>query len=160
MRLLRRAIPALILALGVLACAAPKPGADPVAAVAPLYDRYVANQNPPGLLDLAPWTHELRGLLARAMDLSKQQDEPNAVVDFDPIVDGQDWQISDVQVSISKPPADGRAEVVAHFKNFGQPVQVTYELRQEDGGWRIDNIRGEHWTLRQMLADLRITPTT
>jgi Protein of unknown function (DUF3828) len=158
--MLRRSIAALVIGLVVAACAAPKPGADPVSAVAPLYERYVAKQNPPGLLELAPWTRELRGLLSRAGELSEQRNEPNAVVDFDPIVDGQDWEISDVEVTLAAPPADGRAEVVARFKNFGQPVQLTYEMREEDGGWRVDNIRGAHWTLRQMLADLGITPST
>jgi Protein of unknown function (DUF3828) len=148
-------------ALLLAACGGPEPGADPVSTVEPLYAPYVAGENPPmDLLEKAPWTAETRELLRRALELSNQRNEPLPAIDFDPIVDGQDWEITDVAVALTEEPADGKAEVTASFKNFGENVSLIYELKEEGGGWRVDNIRGAHWTLRQLLADSGITPET
>lgn len=160
MRMGRRLVLAILAASALAACGGPTPGADPVATVEPLYAPYLANENPKSLLESAPWTTELRGLLERAIDLSEQRNEPLSVNDFDPIVDAQDWQITDLTVELTKPPEDGRAEVVAHFKNYDEDVAVTYDLREEGGGWRVDNMSTPNWSLRQMLADLGITPET
>ena len=147
--------------LAALPGCGPRAGADPVGTIAPLYAPYVAKQNPPSdLLQKAPWTGEMHALLGRALAKSREDDEPLGAIDFDPIVDGQDWEITDLRVEQTKAPDGGRAEVTAHFKNFGENVTVTFDLKQEGGGWRVDNIRGAHWTLRQLLADDGITPET
>lgn len=58
---------------------------------------------------------------------------------FDPYVDGQDFQLSDLVVG--EPAISGdSAVVVVQFKNFGNPLQLTYELVQEDGGWKINDV--------------------
>jgi ABC-type transporter MlaC component len=41
--------------------------------------------------------------------------------------------------------------VSAHFDNFGQPVSLTYTLRQEGGVWRIHDIQSDQGSLRAML---------
>jgi len=161
MRIPRRSFAALAALLLAAACGAPapksepapSPAADPVAAIEPLYAPYVENKNIPGLLESAPWTDEVRGLLQQAMDRSNALNEPLPVVDFDPIVDAQDWQITEMRASLKTPPADGRAQVTVQFKNFGQDVALTYDLKEEGGGWRVDNITGANWNLRQLIAD-------
>ena len=143
---------------GVLAaCSGPAAGNDPVALVEGLYQPYLHNQNPKLLEEAAPLTDELRGLMKQARDLSEQRDEPNAVVDFDPIVDAQDWQITDLKVELAEPIEGDHASVRATFKNMGEEVTQTFTLLKQGGGWRIDNIEGKHWTLRQLLADLGIS---
>ena len=52
------------------------------------------------------------------------------------------------------------AQVRARFKNMGEDVAVKYDLVRQGGGWRIDNIEGKHWTLRQLLADAGISANT
>ena len=145
-----------VAAAALAACTRAAPGADPVATVQPLYTPYVENRNPPDLLNAAPWTPELRGLLERARDTGRRRGV--AVIDFDPIIDGQDWTIDAVGVTLSAPPADGRAEVTAHFNNAGDDVSVVYDLVEVDGGWRVDNIRTENWSLRALLASAGIAP--
>jgi hypothetical protein len=145
----RRILFAFVVA-ALAACSRAQPGADPIAAVQPIYAPYVENRNPPGLLDVAPWTPELRDLLRSAQEASRETGEP--VIDFDPIIDGQDWQIAAVAVTLEAPPADGRAEVAARFNNQGDEVEVIYDLVEADGGWRVDNLRTENWSLRAILA--------
>lgn len=146
-----------VLIAGAAACA-PAPGADPAATVEALYEPYLENRTAGPLRESAPLTEELRALMRRAEEASNASGEPMAAVDFNPIIDGQDWELSDVSVELVAPPADGRAQVRANFQNFGEDVALTYDLRDQDGGWRIDNISGKNWTLRQLLADEGIAP--
>ena len=143
-------------AAALVACSQAAPGADPVATVQPLYAPYVENRNPPELLNAAPWTPELRGLIERARDLGRQRETP--VIDFDPLIDGQDWHIEAVAVTLTSPPAEGRAEVAARFNNAGDDIEIKYDLVEVDGGWRVDNIRTENWSLRALLASAGIAP--
>ena len=136
------------------ACSQAQPGADPVATIQPLYAPYIEGRNPPTLLDAAPWTPELRALLQRAQAMSRDSGEP--VIDFDPIIDGQDWDIDAVAVTLVAPPAEGRAEIAARFTNSGDDVAVIYDLVEADGGWRVDNVRTETWSLRAILASAGI----
>ena len=154
-RVTRRCV---VAGLVAVAGCGPAPGADPRETVRALYDPYVAKHNPPDLLNAAPWTPELRALLARAK--ARERETGDAIIDFDPIVDGSDWDISNVEVDVVRPPASGRAAVRARFVNLGDPVEVIYTMKQEGGGWRVDDIRGAHESLREVLAAARITPET
>ncbi|MET0181328.1 MAG: hypothetical protein ABW199_00425, partial [Caulobacterales bacterium] len=147
MVVVRRVVLAMLAAC-VIACSPPA-GDDPVSTVEPLYQSYLDGQNPPDLANAAPWSNEMRDLLRQMKDASKEQEGP--VIDFDPLIDGQDFEITDLTVSVEEPPANGRAVVEAKFKNFGEDVQVHYDL-VEDGGWRVDNIRTRSWSLRELLA--------
>ena len=153
---MRRHIVIALAGLALAACSQAQPGADPVSTVQPLYAPYVEDRNPPRLLDAAPWTPELRALLQRAHEMGADAGEP--VIDFDPIIDGQDWEIDAVAVTLKAPPAEGRAEVAARFNNSGDDVEVIYDLVEADGAWRVDNIRTENWSLREILASAGIAP--
>jgi len=140
-------------AFAAAACTQAQPGADPVAAIQPIYEPYVEDRNPPALLDAAPWTPQMRDLLQRAREQSRGA-EP--VIDFDPLIDGQDWDIDAVSVTLTQPPADGRAEVAATFNNAGEETRILYDMVEADGGWRVDNVRTENWSLREILASAGI----
>jgi|NGEPerStandDraft_6_1074524.scaffolds.fasta_scaffold21165_6 hypothetical protein len=75
-------------------------------------------------------------------------------LDFDPIINGQDWEIADLQVTLT----GGRGNIAfvdVTFKNFGTPVKLTYELLHQRGAWRIDDIVSENkdsvWVLTNLL---------
>lgn len=129
--------------------AAARPAAlDPAGVVTELYTPYLAGQNVPDVLNAAPWTDDLHALINKAITLGK--DEP--ILDGDPIVDAQDWQISGLNVSADRPEA-GRAKATAKFLNFGAPKEVQFDLVQIGARWRIDGIRSGDWDLRKQLAE-------
>ncbi len=74
----------------------------------------------------------------------------------DPFLSGQDGEIKNLRVSVSGTPSDGRAEVVAAFRSFGQPVTVRFRMVEEAGSWRIDDIvnrlDGKDYSVREQLA--------
>jgi hypothetical protein len=142
------------LTAALAACSRAAPGGDPVATIQPLYAPYIENRNPPALLDAAPWTPQLRALLQQAREAERDRGEP--IIDFSPLIDGQDWEIASVSVTLTSPPADGRAEVTAHFNNLGSDTRVIYDMVEAGGGWRVDNVRTDHWTLRALLAEAGI----
>ncbi len=76
-------------------------------------------------------------------------------LDFDPIVNGQDYEITDLHVT---PKGGTEKDAVAEvtFKNFGEPVTLTYDLVLQDSAWRIDNIvskdKDAPWILTELLG--------
>jgi hypothetical protein len=63
----------------------------------------------------------------------------DACMDFDMIVQGNDFELSDIKVEQVSGDAD-KAVVKADFKNFGKPVTVMFDLIHDKDGWAIDEI--------------------
>jgi hypothetical protein len=126
--------------------------ADPAAVIAPLYERYrtdPAVTTFPALPEQAPWSASLRAELEAMMARSQATQEP--ILDFDPFVNAQDWQIGAVAVTTDGFAENSHAVVRAHFVNGDHEDEVVYDLIWEGGGWRVDNIRHEGWDLRQIV---------
>lgn len=90
-----------------------------------------------------------------AVDAEKSQGEVGAI-GFDPVINGQDWDISDLQVGDAE--IDGQSAVVTvHFDNFSTPVTLRYSLIDEDGNWQVDDIESiegdSPWTLSEIFAN-------
>jgi Protein of unknown function (DUF3828) len=69
---------------------------------------------------------------------AKRKDVP--ALDFDPFVDGQEWEISDVSITVSEAPPD-KAVATVSFKNFGLPTKIVLNLvGTTKTNWRIANI--------------------
>jgi hypothetical protein len=60
-------------------------------------------------------------------------------ISFDPYIDGQDYDITDLAIGEADIEGD-TASVDVTFSNFGEPRALTYELVLEDGGWKIDDV--------------------
>lgn len=80
-----------------------------------------------------------------ALNAAYAADEENTPVgemgalSFDPYIDGQDYELADFV--IAEPAIDGaRASVEVSFRNFDRPTTLTYELVNENGGWKIDDV--------------------
>lgn len=72
---------------------------------------------------------------------------------FDPYVDGQDYQLSNLVIGDADISGD-EAAVDVSFDNFDQPVSLTYELVFEDGGWKIDDVVSEEGEYPYRLSEI------
>lgn len=125
--------------------------ADPIAVVRPLYDRYLAQETQfPPLEDQAPWSTSMRAQLVAMKARSQQMNEP--ILDFDPLINAQDYQLSNLSVTTDGVVEASHAVVRAGFDNAGTRTEVLYDLIWEGDRWKVDNIRGDGWDLRQITA--------
>jgi hypothetical protein len=73
-------------------------------------------------------------------------------LDFDPFVDGQDFEIKSYELKAESKTAD-RARITARFKNMGEQKAVRYDLVRGASGWSISDISwgADRDTLRKIL---------
>jgi hypothetical protein len=129
----------------------PRAVADPAAVIRPLYDRYMTpDAEFPSVQDQAPWSSSLWALLSAMTQRSEQINEP--ILDFDPLIGAQDYQLSDLNVANEAISEGSHAVVRATFNNATTPTNIVYDLIWEADAWKVDNIRGEGWDLRQIAA--------
>ncbi len=100
-------------------------------------------------------SERLRGLLARDEQCAKKRGEPCSL-NFDFIVNGQDFEIANVSVT---PPtvAGDKASVTARFRNLGAANEIVYSFVREGGALRLDEVEARapkdaRWTLSKLLA--------
>jgi hypothetical protein len=116
-----------------------------------IYKRYLGKNTPgPDLstreaLDLY-FTPSLADLIEKdAKEAEKLQEAP--LLNGDPFVDAQDWEITDPVVTIQEAAAD-RATATVTFKNSGKAVTVRLALLLTPKGWRTDDIFWSEGNLR------------
>jgi hypothetical protein len=125
--------------------------ADPAAVIRPLYDRYMTpDAQFPSFQDQAPWSNALWALLDAMVARSNALNEP--ILDFDPLIGAQDYQLSNLNVVTEAVSEGSHAVVRASFTNATAHTEIVYDLIWEDDRWKIDNIRGDGWDLRQIAA--------
>jgi len=129
----------------------PPPAPDPASVIRPLYDRYLTpDAEFPEFRDQAPWSAGLWALLEAMTARAEAINEP--ILDFDPLIDAQDYQLTNINVVTEAIAAGSHATVRASFANAGRPTEVVYDMIWENDGWRVDNIRTSNWDLRQIAA--------
>ncbi len=85
----------------------------------------------------------------------KANNGPNdevGAIDFDPLYDGQDFEIKNLSFSASDV-KDTTATVTANFQNFGEKRSVVHLMKLIDGNWKIDDIKYSDFTLLQSLKE-------
>jgi hypothetical protein len=87
----------------------------------------------------------------RGFDYSLLLNEP--VIDYDPIVNAQDYSISNLKIDVDPPANSDKAHVVARFDNQGQKTTVEYDMVVEDGAWKVDAIRSGTGDFRQLIDE-------
>lgn len=132
------------------AAAATQSGPDPADTIRPLYERYFARTetNFPPLLEQAPWSAAMRARLEAMMQRSEAAQAP--ILDFDPFINAQDWQLTGLNVTTDVVAAGSHAVVRAAFDNAGRREEIIYDLVWENDGWRVDNMRGAGWDLARI----------
>ncbi|MEZ6024500.1 MAG: DUF3828 domain-containing protein [Hyphomonadaceae bacterium] len=130
---------------------APSGAPDPADAIRPLYDPYLTEGSVfPDFEHQAPWSDNLWEQLQAMMARSQAMNEP--ILDFDPLIDAQDYQLSNLVVRTDGVVEHSHAVVRAQFDNAGRPSEVLYDLVWENDSWRVDNIRTSAWDLRAIAA--------
>lgn len=129
---------------------APRAITDPAMVVRQFYDPYLVpdGQIPP-LAEAAPWSTQMAADLDAMFARSQAQGEP--ILDFDPTIDAQDYQLSDVRTTTDSIVENSHATVRASFTNSGQPEEVLYDLVWQGDRWKVDNVRTAEWDLRTII---------
>lgn len=70
---------------------------------------------------------------------AKEADGEVGRLDFDPYIDGQDYQISDLKFGDAQITGDS-AKVEVTFKNFDMAEDLTFTLIKEADGWKVDDV--------------------
>jgi hypothetical protein len=61
------------------------------------------------------------------------------LLDFDPFIDAQDWEISTFDIAVEDG-TPGKATAIVKFTNFGKPATVRLDLVKLKNDWRIADI--------------------
>ncbi len=134
-----------VLAVAVVASASPLAAADPSAHdfVAAIYDTYVSKDRNGVALDSNAAVRRyfeptLAALIVKDRKQAARRGEVG-LLDFDPFVDGQDWEISDLDIVVADA-GPGKARATVKFKNVDKPSVVTLELVKIGKAWKIGNV--------------------
>ncbi len=88
-------------------------------------------------------------------DAEQTPDGEMGALDFDPYIDGQDWDITDLEIGAAGIAGD-YASVEVRFNNLGEAQVLHYDLAREDGGWKIDDVAstmpGNEYRLSEIFA--------
>ena len=80
----------------------------------------------------------LAALFRRDKDCETKSNEICAL-DWDFVIDGQDWTLSNINVGAAVVDGD-KATVTVRFRNFKTPCVNVYSFVREDGLWKVDEI--------------------
>ncbi len=139
--------------------------ADPAVWLRQIYALYQRAQNdhaldPQATTELVERraSRALAALFKRDEDCSRKSNQICAL-DWDFVIDGQDWEISHVKVGPLQAQGD-KATVTVSFVNLKTPCVNVYDFVREDGDWKVDDIetqpKGEKPTrIAEMLRDFK-----
>jgi hypothetical protein len=136
---------AAILAAGFAARAAEAdPHAAPSVWLGQIYDAYHRAENDPSHIGSAEDVIGKRASRAFAALIKRDQDcfkKSNQIcaIDWDFIINGQDWAISQVKVGPLRAAGD-KATVTVTFKNMKASNTNIYDFVREGGDWKVDDI--------------------
>jgi len=91
----------------------------------------------------------LAALMVKDQKIAAKRGEVG-LLDFDPFIDAQDWEISDFDIAVDDS-APGKATATVKFTNF-KPVTVQLDLIKVKNEWRIADIT---WLRDGKAASLR-----
>jgi hypothetical protein len=70
-------------------------------------------------------------------DAAKRKQVPT--LEFDPFIDSQEWELSDVNIAVNGAPPN-KAVATVSFKNFGLPMKIVLQLVKMKSDWQIVDI--------------------
>lgn len=100
-------------------------------------------------------TAELSGRIDQLNAAANDHGGAGAVIGFDPLVDGQDVELARFDYAARE--TGYGVEIRVRFTNFGEPVDLTFQMVETEAGWRTREIRSRtpegqtRWTLTGLL---------
>ena len=91
----------------------------------------------------------LAAAIARDSDLAGERGEVSPILDYDPFVQGQDYEIKGLTISVEET-TSRTAGVLVRFRNAGKPVAIRFDLLRLEDGWRIRDMRWGKTSLRAL----------
>ncbi|MET0437902.1 MAG: DUF3828 domain-containing protein [Devosia sp.] len=140
-------VPALLLAFAAPALA--QPYETPQELLEAFYEPYFSG-------DFPEFESDFRSAALNALYEADAENTPEGEIgalDFDPYIDGQDFDLADLVIGEPEE-SEGFATVDVTFTNFGEPRHIVYDLVYEDGGWRIDDLAGENADFSYRLSEI------
>jgi hypothetical protein len=141
---------ALALVLVAWAAAAPaQTQPDPVAYIRAIYVSYERN-NPAAWFD-RNYSARLRKLIDADRESAAKEGDAGKF-DWDPIINAQDWKLTNVKILLVSRTGDD-AVVDAAFRNLGSDQQMRFTLVRESGKWAIDDVAAldkPRWTMSKV----------
>lgn len=136
---------AALIACALVAPALPLGAADPSAHdfVAAIYDTYVSKERNGLALDSDAkvrryFEPSLAALILQDRKQAARRGEVGTL-DFDPFVDAQDWEISELTIAVEDI-GTGKARATVKFKNADKPSVVVLDLIKAGKVWKISNV--------------------
>jgi hypothetical protein len=80
----------------------------------------------------------LAALMVKDQKIAAKRGEVG-LLDFDPFIDAQEWEISNFDVAVDDS-APGKASATVKFTNFDKPATVRLDLVKVKNDWRIADI--------------------
>jgi hypothetical protein len=71
---------------------------------------------------------------------AKRKEVP--ALEFDPFIDGQEWELSELNIAVSETPPN-KAVATVSCKNFGLPTKIVLSLVKTKNDWQIVDITWE-----------------
>lgn len=102
------------------------------------------------------FSRRLSGLVARDNAYSAESGDVGNL-DFDPLLNGQDGEIRALALRLAGRSGD-HAWAEAEFTRFQAKVRLRFDLVQEEGGWRIDDIHDIGSRPPSSLVEILATP--
>lgn len=149
----------LALPLGLAACQneAAAPVASPQEFLGALYARY-DGKGPGAGIDYSQkaeleryFTPETMALIEADFAKAKAANEV-PILNGDPFVGAQDWDVSKLEIAIGKSATPDRTLAVVRFESYGETSEFRLDLQLVETGWRIADIDWGYGTLRGILA--------
>ncbi len=153
-------MPRIAVALLLVLCGAtPAPAqtqADPVAYVQAIYAALYQRDNPP-----AWYGQNYSARLKKLIDADQKSAHKNGDAghfDWDPIINAQDWKLTDIRISLVSQAA-GQAVVDASFHNLDSDQHMRFNLVMQAGKWAIDDMRRSTNRAGRCRKSSRVRPT-
>lgn len=108
-----------------------------------IYNGYKGNDSPGHALDTEGpirryFEPSLAALMVKDRKLAAKRGEVG-LLDFDPFVDAQEWDIADFDIAVAET-APGKATATVKFANLGKETMAVLDLVKIKNDWRVSDI--------------------